>query len=104
MCIRGRRLHIKKGRIAWAEAHRTREVLDCHLRLGHPESQPSTQMPRSRKVRIEPKRPIHKCSAVIKLPDDKGQRIPGPAEGKGVIFVQYHRPPSQPCSFADLVC
>ena len=78
-------VHPVQGRIERAQAHGTRNVLKCQVRLTSPNSQPGTEHPISAQVGIDRQAPIHESGSVVELMGYKGERISSHAQRNRVV-------------------
>src|SRR5258708_1223795 len=103
MGIRHGSLHAVRGRIERAQAHGMRNVFECEVRLTSPNSQPGTEIPSLRQVRIDCQSPIHESRSVIELMGYKGECISTHAQSYWVISTEMDCFPGQPRSFGTLL-
>ena len=99
MGIRHGAVHEVHGRIERAQAHGTRNVLKCQVRLASPNSQPTTKPPSLRCVGIDRQSPIHESRGIVELLGYKGECITTHTQRYRVISTQMHCFPGQPCTF-----
>ena len=103
MGIRHGSVHAEHGRIERAQAHGTRSVLKCEVRLTSPNSQPGTKDPACARLGLTASSPIHESRGVVELMGYKGECISTHTQRYWVVRPQMHRFPSQPHSFGTLL-
>jgi hypothetical protein len=75
MSIRHASVHAEHVRIERTQAHGTRDVLKCEVRLASPDPQPGTKRPSLRCVGIDRQSPIHESRSVVELLGYEGECI-----------------------------
>src|SRR6516225_8804421 len=103
MSIRRGSMYAVHRPIERAQAHGTRSVIKCEVRLTSPNSHPGTKIPSLRQVGIDRQTAIHKCSSIVELVGYKSERISTHALRHWVICTQMHGFPGQPRSFGALL-
>src|SRR3984893_6349349 len=96
MSIRHASVHAEHVRIERAQAHGTRDVLKCEVRLTSPDPQPGTKRPSLRCVGIDRQSPIHESRSVVELLGYKGECISTHTQRNRVFATQMHCFPGHP--------
>src|SRR5258707_14414125 len=86
-------------RIERAQAHSTRSVIKCEVRLTSPNSHPGTKIPSLRQVRIDRQSTIHESHSVVELMGYKGECISTHTQRYRVISTEMDCFPGEPHSF-----
>src|SRR5712691_8672009 len=101
MCERGSGLHRNRMRIEWAQAHCMRKMINRHVRLAEPDTDPPAGIPSPRQIWIEQESPVNEGGGGIQVANDKCEGVSTPRERDCIILAQFRRLPCKTRSFCD---
>src|SRR5262245_4661781 len=97
------RLHSIHFGVAGTQTYCPREMLDRPVRVAGPDSWEPAEIPSSREIRIEYKRPVEQGDAAIKIAVEMVERCTASRERDRIVAAQVDGPASQPGTFGHLL-